>query len=82
MKFDEKFDEISPGICRPHMLEIFEYWGWEDCWFLKVWERFWGVINMHNPINRGPPWLIFVQVYISHYGLSCVPWSLGARKDA
>ena len=25
-KFDEKKDEIPPGICRPHMLEIFQYW--------------------------------------------------------
>ena len=29
-KFDEKFDGIPPGICRPHILEIFQYWGWED----------------------------------------------------
>ena len=25
-KFDEKQDEIPPGICRPHILEIFQYW--------------------------------------------------------
>ena len=24
-KFDEKKDEISPGICRPHMLQNFQY---------------------------------------------------------
>ena len=24
-KFDKKFDEIPPGIHRPHMLEIFQY---------------------------------------------------------
>ena len=29
-KFDEKKDEIPPGIYRPHILEIFQYWGWED----------------------------------------------------
>ena len=27
-KFDEKFDEIPPGIYRPRMLEIFPYWEW------------------------------------------------------
>ena len=26
-KFDEKKDEIPPGIYRPHMVEIFQYWG-------------------------------------------------------
>ena len=26
-KFDEKKDEIPLGICRPHMLQIFQYWG-------------------------------------------------------
>ena len=26
-KFDEKFDEIPPGIYRPHIFEIFQYWG-------------------------------------------------------
>ena len=25
-KFDKKKDEIPPGICRPHMLEIIQYW--------------------------------------------------------
>ena len=25
-KFDEKKDEIPPGIYRPHILEIFQYW--------------------------------------------------------
>ena len=25
-KFDEKKDEIPPGICRPHIFEIFQYW--------------------------------------------------------
>ena len=25
--FEGKFDEIPSGICRPHMLEIFQYWG-------------------------------------------------------
>ena len=29
-KFDEKFDDIPPGICRPHILEIIQYWRWED----------------------------------------------------
>ena len=26
-KFDEKKDEIPPGICRPHILQIIQYWG-------------------------------------------------------
>ena len=25
-KFDEKKDEIPPGIYRPHMFEIYQYW--------------------------------------------------------
>ena len=29
-KFDENLDEIPPGIYRPHIVEIFQYWGWED----------------------------------------------------
>ena len=29
-KFDEKFDEIPPGIYRPHIVEIFQHWGWQD----------------------------------------------------
>ena len=29
-KFDENLNGIPPGIYRPHMLEIFQYWGWED----------------------------------------------------
>ena len=29
-KFDGKKDEIPPGNCRPHMLQIFQYWGLED----------------------------------------------------
>ena len=29
-KFDELEDEIVPGIYRPHMLDFFQYWGWED----------------------------------------------------
>ena len=29
-KFDEKKDGIPPGIYRPHIVEIFQYWGWED----------------------------------------------------
>ena len=29
-KFDEKKDEIPPGIYRPHIIEIFQYWGCED----------------------------------------------------
>ena len=27
-KFDEKYDGIPPGICRPHIFEIFQYWEW------------------------------------------------------
>ena len=26
-KFDEKKDEIPPGIYRTHIFEIYEYWG-------------------------------------------------------
>ena len=26
-KFDEKKDDIPPGIYRPHMFEIYQYWG-------------------------------------------------------
>ena len=29
-KFHEKFDEIPPGIYRPHILQIIQYWGLED----------------------------------------------------
>ena len=29
-KFDEKSDEIPPGIYRPHIVEIFQYWGWQS----------------------------------------------------
>ena len=29
-KFDETKDEIPPGIYRPHVFEILQYWGWED----------------------------------------------------
>ena len=25
-KFDEKKDEIPPGICRPHIFDFFQYW--------------------------------------------------------
>ena len=25
-KFDEKKDEIPPGICRPHLLANIQYW--------------------------------------------------------
>ena len=30
-KFDELLNEIPPGIYRDHIVEIFQYWGWEDC---------------------------------------------------
>ena len=29
-KFDENLIEIPPGIYRPHIVEILQYWGWED----------------------------------------------------
>ena len=29
-KFDELLNEIPPGIYRLHIIEIFQYWGWED----------------------------------------------------
>ena len=28
-KFDENLNEIPPSIHRDHILEIFQYWGWE-----------------------------------------------------
>ena len=28
-KFDEKKDEIPPGICRPHKVQIIQYWEFE-----------------------------------------------------
>ena len=30
-KFNKKKDEIPPGICRPHILQIIQYWEFE-CW--------------------------------------------------
>ena len=30
LKFDENLNEIPPGIYRPDIVEIFQYWGWED----------------------------------------------------
>ena len=47
-KFDEKFDEIHPGIYRDHILEIFQYWGWED------WQKNTNIII--NGVIWGPPW--------------------------
>ena len=29
-KFDEKKDEIPPGFYRSHIVDFFQYWGWED----------------------------------------------------
>ena len=29
-KFDENVNGIPPGICRLHIVEIFQSWGWED----------------------------------------------------
>ena len=29
-KFDKNLNEIPPGIYRPHIVEIYQYWGWED----------------------------------------------------
>ena len=28
-KFDELLNGIPPGIYRGHIIEIFQYWGWE-----------------------------------------------------
>ena len=28
-KFDEKKDEIPPGICRPYLLQNIQYWEFE-----------------------------------------------------
>ena len=47
-KFDDKKDEIPPGICRPHILQIFQYWG------VDGWHK-----NTKMVITRiiwGPPW--------------------------
>ena len=29
-KFDENLNEIPAGIYRSHIVEFFQYWGWED----------------------------------------------------
>ena len=29
-KFDENLNEIPPGIYRHHIVDFFQYWGWED----------------------------------------------------
>ena len=29
-KFDEKKNGIPPGIYGPHIIEILQYWGWEE----------------------------------------------------
>ena len=29
-KFDELLNEIPPGIYRHHIIDFFQYWGWED----------------------------------------------------
>ena len=29
-KFAENLNEIPPGIYRRHIIEIFQYWGWEE----------------------------------------------------
>ena len=29
-KFDELLNEIPPGIYRDHIVDFFQYWGWED----------------------------------------------------
>ena len=42
-KFDEKKDEIPPRICRPHMLQIIQYWG------------FWGLTKNTKMIRNGVP---------------------------
>ena len=36
-KFDENLNEIPPGIYRPHIVEIFQYWGWEDWQNTQKW---------------------------------------------
>ena len=47
-KFDEKKDEIPPGIHRPQKLEFFQYWGWED------WHK--NTKMVINGVPGGPPW--------------------------
>ena len=29
-KFDKTKDEMPPRICRPHILDFYQYWEWED----------------------------------------------------
>ena len=36
-EFDENLNEIPPGIYRPHIIEIFQYWGWKDCHKFQKW---------------------------------------------
>ena len=36
-KFDAKKDEIPPGICRPHMHQNFQYWGFEGWHKTQKW---------------------------------------------
>ena len=50
-KFDELLNEIPPGIYRDHIVEIFQYWGWEDSQkILKM---------VINGVIWGPPWSEF-----------------------
>ena len=36
-KFDEKKDEIPPGIYRPHIVDFFQYWEFEGCHKTQKW---------------------------------------------
>ena len=43
-KFDEKKDEIPPGICRSHMLQNIQYWEFE------------GTQMVITRVPGSPPW--------------------------
>ena len=47
-KFDEKFDEMHPGICRPHIHQIIQYWG------VDGWHKNTKKVITH--VIWGPPW--------------------------
>ena len=47
-KFDENLNEIPPGIYKPHIVDFFQYWGWED------WHKNTKIVI--NGVKWGPPW--------------------------
>ena len=55
--FDEKKDEIPPGICRPHVLQIFQYWGFG----VDIKHK-----NDHKCAPTGSPWVRIWHVPYYH----------------